>query len=130
MFLLIPEFNNGDSLVSIQIEKKRPRDDAWWAIYNHEKDEVFAKGTNYLDGSTYQYNYCIEENVCIVMYLESIEKVENSHLLMCIKIFFPNNFTCGPDIPNPFAASSAWIFRIDFSLVLMLASLIGLMWIQ
>jgi len=134
------ECKDGEALVTIDIKTMVTENDAWWGIYNHDSDETVAeKNTDYLRSSTYQHSYCVEEDVCTILYLEGLQydadstfevKMNNitaegefSSINVKRVFFFPES--CEPDIPNPF--SGAWKFRVDFSLQLILGTLIGLM---
>ena len=127
-------------MVSIQIETKILGDDCWWGLYNHEKDQLVAEGgEGYLSDSIYQYEYCLEEDVCTVMYLEGRNGGSDSIFEVTMKnettkgkfapemerICFYSSVNCAVDIPDPF--SGALKFSADFSLQLVLGSFIGLM---
>ena len=129
-------------MLSIQIETKTLGDDCWWGLYNHEKDEIVAEGgLGYLSTSTYQHDYCIEEGVCTIMYLEGSSGRSDSIFEVTMKnettkgkfapemerIILHSSASCTLDIPDPF--SGAWKFGADFSLQLILGSFVGLLMI-
>ena len=133
-------------MVSIQVETKALNDDCWWGLYNHEKDELIAEGGGgYFRGSTYQYDYCLEEGVCTIMYLAGRNSESDSIFEVTMKngtmkgdfapemerIFFFPSAVCTFDIPDPFPDpfSGAWKFNTGLSLPLIVGSLISLMMI-
>lgn len=138
------ECDKGETLLSIQIETKSLGNDCWWGLYNHDKDEIVAEGgLDYLSTSTYQHDYCIEEGVCTIMYLEADSGRSDSIFEVTMKnettkgkfapemekIILHASASCTLDIPVPDVFSGAWNFGSDFSLQLILGSFVSLLMI-
>ena len=98
-------------------------------------------GEGYLSRSTYQYEYCLKENECTVLYLEGRESGSDSMFEVTMKnetirgkftdvattkrLFFFQSENCTSSIPNPFSGA-AWM-EVSFAIQLIFGTFVGAM---